>query len=75
MNLADARSAVVLALGRMNALYQKPLFDEWVRLPAILSGPNSTRRRLSRRPKSRPANLRRSLLRRSAKDWLLAVER
>jgi hypothetical protein len=30
MNLADARSAVVLALGRMNALYQKPLFDEWV---------------------------------------------
>ena len=30
MNLADARSAVLLALGRMNALYQKPLFDEWV---------------------------------------------
>lgn len=30
MNLADARSAVILALGRMNALYQKPLFDEWV---------------------------------------------
>lgn len=30
MNLADARSAVILALGRMNALYQKPLFDEWI---------------------------------------------
>ena len=30
MNLTDARSAIVLALGRMNALYQKPLFDEWV---------------------------------------------
>jgi hypothetical protein len=30
MNLADARSAVILAIGRMNALYQKPLFDEWV---------------------------------------------
>ncbi|HWA26725.1 MAG TPA: hypothetical protein VG734_13790 [Lacunisphaera sp.] len=30
MNLADARTAVVAALGRMNALYQKPLFDEWV---------------------------------------------
>lgn len=30
MNLADARSAVLLALGRMNALYQKPLFNEWI---------------------------------------------
>src|SRR5262245_35236825 len=30
MNLADARSAVILAFGRMNAVYQKPLFDEWV---------------------------------------------
>lgn len=30
MNLADARSHVVVALGRMNALYQQPLFDEWV---------------------------------------------
>jgi hypothetical protein len=30
MNLADARSAVILALGRMNAAYRKPLFDEWV---------------------------------------------
>lgn len=30
MNLADARSAVLAATGRMNALYQKPLFDEWV---------------------------------------------
>lgn len=30
MNLADARSAVILALGRMNAAYRKPVFDEWV---------------------------------------------
>lgn len=30
MNLADARSAVILTLGRMNAVYLKPLFDEWV---------------------------------------------
>jgi len=30
MNLADARSAILLALGRMNALYQKPLFNEWI---------------------------------------------
>ena len=30
MNLADARFAVVLAINRMNTLYQKPLFDEWV---------------------------------------------
>lgn len=30
MNLADARSAVILAIGRMNALYRQPLFDEWV---------------------------------------------
>ncbi len=30
MNLSDARSAVILAIGRMNTLYQKPLFDEWV---------------------------------------------
>ncbi len=30
MNLADARTAVTQALGRMHALYQKPLFDEWV---------------------------------------------
>lgn len=30
MNLADARSAVILALGRMNAIYQKPLFNEWI---------------------------------------------
>ena len=30
MNLADARTAVILALGRMNAIYQKPLFDEWI---------------------------------------------
>lgn len=30
MNLADARSAVILALGRMNALYRQPVFDEWV---------------------------------------------
>ena len=30
MNLADARSAIIPALGRMNALFNKPLFDEWV---------------------------------------------
>lgn len=30
MNLADARSTIILALGRMNALYNKPVFDEWV---------------------------------------------
>ena len=30
MNLADARSAIVLALGRMHALYNQPVFDEWV---------------------------------------------
>ena len=30
MNLSDARSAVILTLGRMNALYNKPVFDEWV---------------------------------------------
>lgn len=30
MNLNDARSAVILTLGRMNALYNKPVFDEWV---------------------------------------------
>jgi len=30
MNLATARSTVIAALGRMNALYRKPVFDEWV---------------------------------------------
>ncbi len=30
MNLADARTAVIHAMGRMNAAHQKPLFDEWV---------------------------------------------
>jgi hypothetical protein len=30
MTLADARSAVVLAMARMNSLYRKTLFDEWV---------------------------------------------
>lgn len=30
MNLADARTAVIQALGRMNALYRQPLFNEWV---------------------------------------------
>ena len=30
MNLSDARSAVILTLGRMNSLYNKPVFDEWV---------------------------------------------
>lgn len=30
MNLADAHSAIILALGRMKTLYQQPVFDEWV---------------------------------------------
>ena len=30
MNLADARSAVIHAIGRMNSAYNKILFDEWV---------------------------------------------
>lgn len=30
MNLEDARTAVITALGRMNALYRQPVFDEWV---------------------------------------------
>ncbi len=30
MNLADARSAVILAIGRMNAAYNQILFDEWI---------------------------------------------
>ena len=30
MNLADARTAVIQALGRMNSLYRQPLFNEWV---------------------------------------------
>ena len=30
MNLAEARSAITLALGRMTALYHTPVFDEWV---------------------------------------------
>lgn len=30
MNLADARTAVIQTLGRMNALYRQPVFNEWV---------------------------------------------
>jgi hypothetical protein len=30
MNLDAARTAIIPALGRMNALFNKPLFDEWV---------------------------------------------
>ncbi len=30
MNLADARTAVIVAIGRMNTAYNKVLFDEWV---------------------------------------------
>jgi len=30
MNLVDAKSTVVFALGRMNTAYNKVLFDEWV---------------------------------------------
>lgn len=30
MKLVDARFAITSALGRMNALYQKSVFDEWI---------------------------------------------
>lgn len=30
MNLADARTAISHTLGRMTALYSKPIFDEWI---------------------------------------------
>ena len=30
MKLVDARAAITSALSRMNALYQKPVFDEWI---------------------------------------------
>ena len=30
MKLVDARLAITSALGRMNALYQKTVFDEWI---------------------------------------------
>ena len=30
MNLADARTTVTAALGRMNAAYGQPVFNEWV---------------------------------------------
>lgn len=30
MNLADARSAAIVALARMTHLFNKPLFDEWI---------------------------------------------
>lgn len=30
MNLASARTAVIATLGRMSALFNKPVFDEWV---------------------------------------------
>ena len=30
MKLVDARFAITSALGRMNALYQKTVFDEWI---------------------------------------------
>lgn len=30
MNLADARTAVIQTLGRMNARYGQPVFNEWV---------------------------------------------
>ena len=32
MNLDTARSAVIAALARMNTLYNKPVFDEWVQI-------------------------------------------
>jgi len=30
MKLADARNAIVLALGRMTSLYRNTVFDEWI---------------------------------------------
>jgi len=30
MNLDTARTAIISALGRMTALYQQPVFDEWI---------------------------------------------
>lgn len=30
MNLATAHAAIISALGQMNSLFNKPLFDEWV---------------------------------------------
>jgi len=30
MNLTSARSFIIVSLGRMNAIYNKPLFDEWI---------------------------------------------
>lgn len=30
MNLADARNHIILALGRMTALFQSQVFDEWM---------------------------------------------
>jgi hypothetical protein len=30
MNLADARTALIAAIGKMNSLYGRTLFDEWV---------------------------------------------
>jgi len=30
MTLDDARTAIIATLGRMNALYTQPVFDEWV---------------------------------------------
>lgn len=30
MTLADARTAIIATLGRMNTLYAQPVFDEWV---------------------------------------------
>jgi len=30
MNLENARTAVIAALGRMNTIYQSPVFNEWV---------------------------------------------
>jgi hypothetical protein len=30
MNLADARTAIITAIGKMNSLYGQTLFDEWV---------------------------------------------
>jgi len=64
MNLVDAKSAVVFAFGRMNAAYQKVLFDEWILVKvskeagAILSYEGPRQEDYQRRFKSEIAPLR-----------------
>ena len=55
MNLPDARTAITQTLSRMTALYNKPVFDEWVLVVlerekgAILSSYNGPRAELYQR--------------------------